>query len=66
MFQKFEDVKEDMVYQCNFQSGQHPSQKASKNKTHKEKATSHMANIMTPVHIVSQNIYTYVYVHGLT
>ena len=63
IFQKFKDVKENMISQCNFQSGLHPSVKASKSKMHKEKETSPMANIMTPVHIVSQNIAIAMYMY---
>ena len=64
IFQKFEDVEENMIFQCNFQSGLHPFKKASKKKMHKE---TPMANIMTPVHIVSQKysyIATFILVRG--
>lgn len=44
-----------MIHQCNFQSGQHPGKKAYKDKKYKEKETSLMTNIMTPVHVVRQN-----------
>ena len=48
IFQKFEDVRNNMINQCNFQSGLHPFKE--------DKKTSSMADIMTPVHIVSQLI----------